>query len=145
MTGYVILNFYLKKERANRSMVSGKWDSSSVKLRIRTRKEIGISIIHGRLVVRMLFAIVVALIFSVLFAVAGIMEVCLFRLDDFRTTQRDDYPSICQMLDSIWAVLHLSFIFDPDEDEETELMETAPNSTSINLHTSRNDCYNRAA
>ena len=145
MTGYVILNYDLKKERANHSMMSGKWDSSSVKLRIRTRKEIGISIIHGRLVIRMLFAIVVALFFSVLFAVAGIMEVCLFRLDVFRRTQRDDYPSICQMLDSIWAVLHLSFIFDPDEDEELELMETAPNSTSINLHTSRNDCYNRAA
>ena len=93
----------------------------------------------------MLFAIVVALFFSVLFAVAGIMEVCLFRLDVFRRTQRDDYPSICQMLDSIWAVLHLSFIFDPDEDEETELMETAPNSTSINLHASRHDCYNRVA
>ena len=126
-------------------MMSGKWDSSSVKLRIRTTKEIGISIIHGRLVIRMLFAIVVALFFSVLFAVAGIMEACLFRLEDYRRTQRDDYPSICQMLDSIWAVLHLSFIFDPDEDDESELMETAPNSTSINLHTSRNDCYNRAA
>ena len=126
-------------------MMSGKWDSSSVKLRIRTTKEIGISIIHGRLVIRMLFAIVVALFFSVLFAVAGIMEACLFRLEDFRRTQRDDYPSICQMLDSIWAVLHLSFIFDPDEDEELELMETAPNSTSIKLHTSRHDCYNRAA
>ena len=95
--------------------------------------------------IRMLFAIVVALFFSVLFAVAGIMEVCLFRLHDFRRTQRNDYPSICQILDSIWAVLHLSFIFDPDEDEESELMETAPNSASINLHSSKYDCYNRVA
>ncbi len=93
----------------------------------------------------MLFAIVVALFFSVLFAVAGIMEVCLFRLDDSRRTQRNDYPSICQMLDSIWAVLHLTFIFDPDEDEESELLETSSNSTSINLHASRHDCYNRVA
>ena len=134
MTGCVILNSDLKKERANHSMMSGKWDSSSVKLRIRTRKAIDISIIHGRLVIRMLFAIVVALFFSVLFAIAGIMEVCLFRLDDFRKTQRNEYPSICQMLDRIWAVLHLTFIFDPDGDEESELLETSSNSTSINLH-----------
>lgn len=89
----------------------------------------------------MLFAIVVALFFSVLFAIAGIMEFCLFRLDDFRRTQRDDYPSICQMLDSIWAVLHLSFIFDIDE--EPELMETAPNPASVNIHASRHDWYTR--
>lgn len=81
----------------------------------------------------MLFAIVVALFFSVLFAVAGIMEVCLFRLDDFRRTQRNDYPSICQMLDSIWAVLHLSFIFDYDED--TAIMAIDPDaSLSINYY-----------
>ena len=68
----------------------------------------------------MLFAIVVALYFSVLFSIAAVMEFCLFRLDDFRRTQRSDYPAICQLIDRIWYILHLSFIFDIDDDPAWE-------------------------
>lgn len=54
----------------------------------------------------MLFSIVVALYFSVLFSIAAILEVCLFRLEDFRRTQRNNYPEICSVIDKIWSVLH---------------------------------------
>ena len=49
----------------------------------------------------MLFTIVVALYFSVLFSIAAILEVCLFRMDDFRRTQRNDYPEICSVIDKV--------------------------------------------
>ena len=68
----------------------------------------------------MLFAIVVALYFSVLLSIAAVMEFCLFRLDDFRRTQRSDYPAICHLIDRIWCVLHLSIIFDCDDDPAWE-------------------------
>ena len=68
-----------------------------------TRRKVGIT---------MLFAIVVALYFSVLFSIAAILEFCIFRMDDFRRTQRNDYPAICSVIDKVWSVLHLSFIFD---------------------------------
>ena len=71
------------------------------------RRKVGIS---------MLFAFVVALYFSVLFSIAAIIESCLFRMDDFRRTQRNDYPAICNVIDSVWSVLHLSFIFDLDDE-----------------------------
>ena len=71
------------------------------------RRKVGIS---------MLFAFVVALYFSVLFSIAAIIEACLFRMDDFRRTQRNDYPAICNVIDSVWSVLHLSFIFDLDDE-----------------------------
>ena len=76
-----------------------------------TRRKVGIT---------MLFAIVVALYFSVLFSIAAILEFCLFRLDDFRRTQRKNYPEICSVIDKVWAVLHLSFIFDQDDEPITE-------------------------
>ena len=76
-----------------------------------TRRKVGIT---------MLFAIVVALYFSVLFSIAAILEFCLFRLDDFRRTQRKNYPEICSVIDKVWAVLHLSFIFDLDDEPITE-------------------------
>ena len=76
-----------------------------------TRRKVGIT---------MLFAIVVALYFSVLFSIAAILEFCLFRLDDFRRTQRNNYPEICSVIDKVWAVLHLSFIFDQDDEPITE-------------------------
>lgn len=68
----------------------------------------------------MLFAFVVALYFSVFFSIAAVMEFCLFRLDDFRRTQRNDYPAICHLIDRIWSILHLTFIFDIDEDPDWE-------------------------
>ena len=71
------------------------------------RRKVGIS---------MLFAFVVALYFSVLFSIAAIIEACLFRMDDFRRTQRNDYPAICSVIDKVWSVLHLSFIFDLDDE-----------------------------
>ena len=74
---------------------------------VSTRRKVGIP---------MLFAIVVALYFSVLFSIAAILEVCLFRMDDFRRTQRNDYPAICSVIDKVWSVLHLSFIFDLDDE-----------------------------
>ena len=76
-----------------------------------TRRKVGIT---------MLFAIVVALYFSVLFSIAAILEFCIFRMDDFRRTQRNDYPAICNVIDSVWSVLHLSFIFDLDDEPITE-------------------------
>ena len=72
-----------------------------------TRRKVGIT---------MLFAIVVALYFSVLFSIAAILEFCIFRMDDFRRTQRNDYPAICNVIDSVWSVLHLSLIFDLDDE-----------------------------
>ena len=68
----------------------------------------------------MLFAFVVALYFSVFFSIAAVIEFCLFRLDDFRRTQRSDYPAICHLIDRIWSILHLSFIFDEDEGPDWE-------------------------
>ena len=68
----------------------------------------------------MLFGLVVALYFSVFFSLAAIMEFCLFRLDDFRRTQRSEYPAICHLIDRIWSILHLTFIFEDDEDHEWE-------------------------
>lgn len=68
----------------------------------------------------MLFAFVVALYFSVFFSIAAVMEFCLFRLDNFRRTQRRDYPAICHLIDRIWSISHLTFIFDIDEDPDWE-------------------------
>ena len=76
--------------------------------------------IRRKVGVSMLFAFVVALYFSVLFSIAAIIESCLFRMDDFRRTQRNDYPEICSVIDKVWAVLHLSFIFDQDDEPITE-------------------------
>ena len=68
----------------------------------------------------MLFAFVVALYFSVFFSIAAVMEFCLFRLDDFRRTQRSDYPAICHLINRIWFILHLTLIFDDDEGTDWE-------------------------
>ena len=68
----------------------------------------------------MLFALVVALYFSVFFSIAAVMELSLFHLDDFRRTQRSDYPTICHLIDRIWSILHLTFIFDEDEGPDWE-------------------------
>ena len=73
-----------------------------------------------KLVFLMLFAFVVALYFSVFFSIAAVMEFCLFRLDNFRRTQRSDYPAICHLIDRIWSISHLTFIFEDDEDHDWE-------------------------
>ena len=77
----------------------------------------------------MLFALVVALYFSVFFSIAAVMEFCLFQLDDFRGMQRSDYPAICHLIDRIWSILHLTFIFDDDECPNRE-EDAEPTSTS---------------
>ena len=97
----------------------------------------------------MLFSIVVALYFSVLFSIAAILEVCLFRLEDFRRTQRKNYPEICSVIDKIWSVLHLSFIFDLDDEPITEY-HTEPSfhssfTATQEKYVSVSDQYDRVA
>ena len=46
--------------------------------------------------------------------------ISLFRLDNFRRTQRRDYPAICHLIDRIWSISHLTFIFDIDEGPDWE-------------------------
>lgn len=41
-------------------------------------------------------------------------------MDDFRKTQRNDYPAICNAIDGVWSVLHLSIIFDLDDEPTCE-------------------------
>ena len=66
----------------------------------------------------MLFAVVAMSYFFVLSLVAALMEFCLFRLNDFRCSQRRKFPVLCGMIDHAWAILHIDFVFDYEEDPE---------------------------
>ena len=66
----------------------------------------------------MLFAVVAMSYFFVFSLVAALIESCLFHLNDFRCSQRPEFPVLCGMIDHAWAILHIDFIFDYEEDPE---------------------------
>ena len=64
----------------------------------------------------MLFAVVAMSYFFVFSLVAALIESCLFHLNDFRCSQRREFPVLCGMIDHAWAILHIDFVFDYEED-----------------------------
>lgn len=95
----------------------------------------------------MLFTLVVSLYFSVMFAIAGLLEICLLRLNTFRRTQREEFPELCCLIEKAWTVLHLHAIFDDDDDEPYEEASSAPHLEVIEHRprTTVSRSYRRAA
>ena len=66
----------------------------------------------------MLFAVVAMSYFFVFSLVAALIESCLFHLNDFRCSQRREFPVLCGLIDHAWAILHIDFAFDYEDDPE---------------------------
>ena len=95
----------------------------------------------------MLFTLVVSLYFSVMFAIAGLLEICLLRMNTFRRTQREEFPELCGLIEKVWTVLHLHVIFDDEDDESYEEASSTPHLEVIEHRprTTVSRSYHRAA